>query len=144
MTERRLRESGLVPTILQANGFMDVWFPMLVEGLAPGGLEPSFEAHDSRDECGRVGNHRHLRGCSTLALLLASLGIYGVVAYSVRQQTREIAIRVAVGARPREVISVAVSRTAMWAAAGLLAGLAVAMAVSRMLAHTIDFIVGAM
>ena len=76
--------------------------------------------------------------CSTLALLLASLGIYGVVAHSVRQQTRDIAIRVAVGARPREVISVAVSRTAMWAAAGLLAGLAVAMAVSRMLAHTID------
>jgi len=80
--------------------------------------------------------------CSMLALLLASLGIYGVVAYSVRQQTREIAIRVALGARPREVISVAVSRTAMWSATGLVAGLAAAVAVSRMLAHALDFIEG--
>jgi predicted permease len=80
--------------------------------------------------------------CSALALVLASLGIYGVVAYSVRQQTREIAIRLALGARTREVVSLAVRRAAIWSSAGLVVGLVAALGVSRALAHAVDFIEG--
>ncbi len=80
--------------------------------------------------------------CSALALLLASIGIYGVVAYSVRQQAREIAIRLALGARAREIVALAVRRAAVWSLAGLAVGLGVALAVSRIVAHAVDFIEG--
>jgi putative ABC transport system permease protein len=80
--------------------------------------------------------------CSGLALLLASMGIYGVVAYSVRQQTREIAIRLALGAKAREVVALVVRRASIWAFAGLAVGLAAALAVSRVVAHAVDFVEG--
>ncbi|MFG1691687.1 FtsX-like permease family protein, partial [Gemmatimonadota bacterium] len=48
-----------------------------------------------------------------LALLLASLGTYGVVAYSVGQRTQEVGVRLAVGARPREVVGM-ITRQGLW------------------------------
>jgi putative ABC transport system permease protein len=80
--------------------------------------------------------------CSTLALLLASLGIYGVVAYSVRQQFREFAIRMAIGASRRDIVVLAVGRTVRWSAAGLIAGVAAALAITRVLVHAVDFVEG--
>ena len=50
---------------------------------------------------------------SILALLLASLGTYGVVAYSMGQRTHEIGVRLAVGARPREVVGL-IARQGLW------------------------------
>jgi len=58
-----------------------------------------------------------------VALLLASIGLYGVVAFTVAQRSREIAIRVALGARPSQVIGLFFRRGAVLTGAGATAGL---------------------
>jgi predicted permease len=69
-----------------------------------------------------------------LALSLGAVGIYGVVAYFVGRRTREIAIRVALGARPRAVLAMILRRTMRPVVIGAVVGLAGAIAVSRLLA----------
>jgi putative ABC transport system permease protein len=68
-----------------------------------------------------------------LALVLSVVGIYGVMAYSVTARTREIAIRMALGARARSVMTMILSRTLALAAAGICAGLAGAAALTQVL-----------
>jgi putative ABC transport system permease protein len=68
-----------------------------------------------------------------VALLLAAVGIYGVLSYSVARRTKEIGVRVALGARSSVVLGMIVSdsmRPVMW---GALAGIAGALALSRVL-----------
>jgi ABC-type antimicrobial peptide transport system permease subunit len=61
---------------------------------------------------------------AALALALACVGVYGVVAYATSQRTREMGIRIALGARPTSIISVTMSR-ALWAiGGGVMAGMA--------------------
>lgn len=60
------------------------------------------------------------------ALLLAVIGIYGVLSYVVAQRTREIGIRIALGARSREILKSVVGRAVRLTAAGAIAGCAVA------------------
>ncbi len=69
-----------------------------------------------------------------LALLLAATGLYGVLAYLVGQRTREIGIRVALGARPVDVIGLVVGQGIGVVAAGLVIGTAAALAGGRLLA----------
>ena len=57
-----------------------------------------------------------------LALVLAALGIYGVLSYLVRARTREIGVRVAIGATPRAVAAMVVRQAMMWTAAGAVIG----------------------
>jgi predicted permease len=66
-----------------------------------------------------------------MALLLGIAGIYGVMSYSVSQKTREIGIRVALGARNEEVIRMFVAHGAMLAAVGIACGLIAAAALTR-------------
>jgi putative ABC transport system permease protein len=68
-----------------------------------------------------------------IALLLASIGLYGVVAYTVTQRAREIAIRVALGARPAQVVALFFRRGARLTAIGAAAGLVVSWAASGVL-----------
>jgi putative ABC transport system permease protein len=70
-----------------------------------------------------------------LALLLATLGLYGVVAYSVSQRTTELGIRVALGAQPGNILQLVVLRAAGLAAIGLGIGVAVSLAGSRIMAR---------
>ena len=67
------------------------------------------------------------------ALLLAALGVYGIVAYSVSQRAREFGIRVALGARPGQIISMVVGQNLRVVALGLGAGLLTAIPATRLL-----------
>jgi macrolide transport system ATP-binding/permease protein len=67
-----------------------------------------------------------------LALVLASVGIYGVTSYTVGQRQREIGIRVALGARRRDVLSLVIRQGMGVVAFGLAAGLALAFALARL------------
>jgi putative ABC transport system permease protein len=67
-----------------------------------------------------------------LALLLAALGLYGVIAYSVRQRTREIGVRVALGATGQDVMRLILGQGLMVAGAGILLGLIASVAVTRL------------
>jgi predicted permease len=70
---------------------------------------------------------------ATVALLLAAVGIYGVVAYSVAQRTREIGIRIALGAAPASVGRMVQLRAMLVVLAGIAIGVAGAFAATRLL-----------
>ena len=61
------------------------------------------------------------------------MGLYGVVAYAVRQRTREIGIRIAIGATPRHVVQLMLRQASAFVASGMIVGILVALAATRLL-----------
>ena len=74
-----------------------------------------------------------LSAFSVLALLLAAVGIYGVVSYTAAQRQREVGIRMALGARRSDVLRLFVREALALAGAGILLGLALAAGATRLL-----------
>jgi len=74
-----------------------------------------------------------LSSFAAMALLLASLGVFGVLASSVSQRQRELGVRIALGAKPGDVYRLVLGEGARLAVAGLAAGAALALIVTRAL-----------
>ena len=74
---------------------------------------------------------------ASLAFLLAVVGIYGVVSWSVALRTREVGIRMALGAQPREVVALVLRYGIKLALAGLAVGIPASLALRRTLASLV-------
>jgi putative ABC transport system permease protein len=83
-----------------------------------------------------------LSGYAGLSLLLASLGIYGVLSYLVVQQTPEIGVRLALGALPRDILGLVIKKGAVLVVTGVAIGAIAALALTRLMASLL-FGVGA-
>lgn len=75
--------------------------------------------------------------CGTLALVLATVGLFGVTYYAVTQRTREFGIRVALGATRRRVVSLVLREGLLLTLAGVILGITGALIVARVLASTL-------
>jgi predicted permease len=70
---------------------------------------------------------------AALGLLLSAFGIYGVLGFLVAQRTREIAVRIALGATPHAMVAMVLGNAMRWLAVGMVFGLALSIALSRAL-----------
>jgi ABC-type antimicrobial peptide transport system permease subunit len=68
-----------------------------------------------------------------VAVALAAIGLYGVMSYLVRQRTREMGIRMALGAQPATVVWLVTRQGLCWTSTGIILGLAASLAVTRLL-----------
>ena len=72
-----------------------------------------------------------------LAIVLAATGVYGIMAYAVARRTREIGIRMALGAKPGQVLSVVLSHTAILVAIGTGAGVVLSLAAGKLFSQVL-------
>jgi predicted permease len=93
----------------------------------------SMEAWVQRSIDWRETPMRLLTGFSIIGLLLASVGVYGVLAYFVSQRTREIGVRAALGATRRQLAALVIGQSLLPIAAGVVAGVAGSFASGRLL-----------
>jgi putative ABC transport system permease protein len=70
---------------------------------------------------------------AVVGAFLAAIGVYGVTAYSVTQRTRELAVRLALGARPSELLLLVIRQGVAWTVVGLFLGVVGSVALSRYL-----------
>jgi putative ABC transport system permease protein len=79
-----------------------------------------------------------LAAFASIALLLSTVGIYGVISYSVAQRTREIGVRIALGGQPWDVMKMVLGRGTRLTLLGVVLGLAGALALTRMMGAMIN------
>ena len=81
--------------------------------------------------------NRFAGGLAAFGVLVAGMGVYGLTRYLTLARTREIGLRLALGARSRAIVRLIVMRSGVPVAAGLCAGLAASVAISNLLQHVI-------
>jgi predicted permease len=147
---------GALPTRMQIYSSINQspwgYFTIVVRSAAPEALvellrraiaelDPDLPVVDLRPVTQAVANAQHdlrvanqlLAAFSALGLLLAAIGLYGVISGLVVQRTQEFGIRLALGAQPRDVLWMVLGKGALLAAFGTLAGLAGAAVLLRVL-----------
>ena len=138
-----VRDMSLRTMIVRASGDPSALAPRLEREIAS--LAPDMPVADLRTMTNllqgifgflifRVGALQ-AGGMGVLGVILAIVGVYGVVSFGASLRTREIGIRVALGARTPDVLRLVLGQGLALVAIGTMAGLAVSLAMSRVLAH---------
>ncbi len=126
--------------MIRTHGSPDAMIPAIRDALAR--LSPTFPVsglismtqNRLRTSADQAFLRNLLAAFATGALLLACLGIYALISYSVGRRSREIGVRLALGASPSDVVRMLVTQSARVGGAGLLVGLGLAVLVANVLA----------
>jgi putative ABC transport system permease protein len=118
--------AGLIPSVRAAVGEIDKTVPVF-------NVRTMDEMFDDSGSLRRF-DMALLLSFAGLALILSAIGVYGVIAYSVSQRTREIAIRMAVGAQRGDVLRLVLGQGAKLACVGVIAGTIGSLVLSKVMA----------
>lgn len=119
----------LIPTLRRTVLAVEPGLPVAGEGLWQGFATMDQFLDASRGP--RTFTSALLASFAGAALLLAVIGLYGVVSYLVVQREREIGVRMALGARPRDVLALVLRGSVRWCVYGIAIGAAGALALTR-------------
>jgi predicted permease len=120
-------EASALQALINAIHAVDSGIGTLRESSMEGRINNSPSAYMHRSSAWLVG------GFASLALLLAVVGLYGVIAYSVSRRTREIGVRMALGAERRSVYQLIMKEAVWLTAIGVAAGLAGSLAIANLI-----------
>ncbi len=127
--------TALEPTAIGAAARQEVWD---VDPNQPADNVKTMETVIAEVDTQNTFFVRILTGLSTVALLLAGVGIYGVISYAVNQRSKEIGIRMAMGAQPRSILYLVIKQGALLTVAGLALGIAGAVFFVRLLGSQLE------
>jgi predicted permease len=139
LPDARLDRATGIDMVVRSSGSQPVPFDAVRAALRE--MDPDQVAFDPRvmeeviatSLAGRRFSMLVLVAFGVLALLLASVGIYGVIAYAVGRRTAEIGVRMALGARRADVLRLILAQGLRMAVAGIAIGLAAALALTRLM-----------